>query len=191
MKINTWEQEKAAIPKRRWAFVFKPGPKLKSHCKHGHPYNKTNTIIQRSGTRSGRRLCRACAHIRREQFSLIHPDKERHYDRNKEMLIGEQWQLDSRKPDPIWYDICSQSPSNPLEELMRKEEAEEKEKYKHIGRRVEWAEQIDVQEAKISKLIATAPNGNRKGRLRAPITKRSPERGITQRHIKMSPVHFV
>jgi hypothetical protein len=81
---------------------------------------------------------------------------------------------------------------DPLHELMAKEEAEEAQKWKHITRRVEWSEAPGLDELHMSKLLATIPQRNRIGRLqKSPITKRSPERGVTQRHIKMSPTQYV
>jgi hypothetical protein len=82
---------------------------------------------------------------------------------------------------------------DPLQMLMMKEEWEQEQKWKHVTSRVEYAApRLTKEEAKIDKLMSTAPNRNRKGHLRKPaITKKSPERGTLQRHIKMSPVQFV
>lgn len=59
---------------------------LKTHCLKGHPYDESNTIIQQSGLRKGRRICRMCARIRRNAYAKSHPDREYHYDRHRRFI---------------------------------------------------------------------------------------------------------
>ena len=43
---------------------------LKTHCPHGHPYTKENTLVHRQTMGGLGRMCRVCLH-RREQANLV------------------------------------------------------------------------------------------------------------------------
>lgn len=91
-----------------------------------------------------------------------------------------------------FYELIPCDTADPLQILMAKERWEEENRWKHVTRRVQYAEPIDIKQAHIDKLAATAPYRNiRSKRIHSVISKQSPERGITQRHIKMSPLQFV
>jgi hypothetical protein len=91
----------------------------------------------------------------------------------------------------LFYHLIS-GEADPATALMLKEENQQEAKWKRLDRRVEWAESIDINEAHIQKLAATAPYRNvKRKRVHSVISKHSPERGITQRHVKMSPMQYV
>lgn len=96
------------------------------------------------------------------------------------------------------YDRTAADTRTPLSELIAKEDHEEAEANhkldlyaKNRDRRVEFAT-TDFAAQRLAKIAATAPlPKRRRGKMQSRITRYSPERGVTQRHIKMSSGQFV
>lgn len=43
----------------------------KTHCKHGHPFDETNTYFVHTAGRSGGRVCRTCGRLRKRVTPLV------------------------------------------------------------------------------------------------------------------------